>query len=694
MLTDHSSNVCALDGAALFENACCDSRLLKNAESAGVLEFTELWNAFWHNVGKSFRADAKYLRKYIVRSLRLTKTGLHDLFASTYGYNYNQNKDFVENFFRELENYMLGDRQDIASLVDNFFESLLYRVLRVMLLVKTEQDLSAANCIASKLKPLKPFEQAPEVIRAMSVRAFPPARILRNGLRFANSILQSLSTKFTMNHSCTNEWIKLRYCNLCSAIIQPVICRHDCFNRLSACLLPWTSFDKYWILFIDQLILIAERLKDSRSFPQVIRPLQIHISDGIMNLQTVLFRLEQSEEWFHDCLGEKLKNSSSSLFRHKSEQPGQLQRKQRFVIPSNDQDISLQRHKQSYIYSNHNELKLWADNIRKKYYRIRKPFSNMVNYFCSDEFLRNSVKSRNGVCWTGEKLIPRSHPPSKSFVNEGNIHIDPVIIRAIKNLQQMTKIIQLVVENNSDPNYMSIGGIDSTTDNNKDSEIVRDHWFDHLTTTPSSTNLLNPSLPHEYENISTNNDHRYLSYTQSSRASQDLNSEYEEYSGISPAYHMTLNPSTPQQSRAPGLSDDEDFATFHQAPFMTNSNQFNKQQLFVNNQRSIFTSSSSSSSTNDIKMFVNTSKLSPQVEEDKQQKRPADTMPYINPPHTIWLPSIFNNISLFTYHREIVWTLHTTKTTTNSSSVSNTDNIPMLNTFLIAYIYLLYIYFR
>ncbi|VDQ08101.1 unnamed protein product [Trichobilharzia regenti] len=197
-------------------------------------------------------SSAKY-SEYIVRSLRLTKTGLHDLFASTYGYNYNQNKDFVENFFRELESYMLGDRQDIASLVDNFFESLLYRVLRVMLLVKTEQDLSTANCIASKLKPLKPFDQAPEVIRAMSVRAFPPARILRNGLRIANSILQSLSTKVKMNHSCTNEWIKLRYCNLCSAIIQPVICRHDCFNRLSACLLPWTSFDKHWILFIGML---------------------------------------------------------------------------------------------------------------------------------------------------------------------------------------------------------------------------------------------------------------------------------------------------------------------------------------------------------------------------------------------------------------------------------------------------------
>lgn len=47
-------------------------------------------------------------------------------------------------------------------------------------------------------------------------------------------------------------------------------------------------------VFLDQVVRVAERLKDSKIFPQVIRPLQIHISDAIMNLQTILFRLDQS----------------------------------------------------------------------------------------------------------------------------------------------------------------------------------------------------------------------------------------------------------------------------------------------------------------------------------------------------------------------------------------------------------------
>ncbi|VDP04884.1 unnamed protein product, partial [Schistosoma mattheei] len=57
----------------------------------------------------------------------------------------------------------------------------------------------------------------------------------------------------TVNDSCINEWIKLRYCNLCSGVIQPLICRHSCFSRLSTCFLLWTAFDKYWLSFIGRL---------------------------------------------------------------------------------------------------------------------------------------------------------------------------------------------------------------------------------------------------------------------------------------------------------------------------------------------------------------------------------------------------------------------------------------------------------
>ncbi|KAK4469033.1 hypothetical protein MN116_007498 [Schistosoma mekongi] len=183
---------------------------------------------------------------------------------------------------------MLGNRQNIALLVDDFFDGLLIRVLRVMLFAKTKQDLTVADCIASKLKPLRPFDHAPEMIRSMAIRAFPPARILRNGLLLGN----------------------------------------------------------YVVKFLSKLVRVIERLKDSKSFPQVIRPLQIHISDAVMNLQTTLFRMEQSDELFSNCLPEKPDKYRSFLSKTDVKQ-----RQQRSVYVG--QDALFHGSKQSYLYENH-----------------------------------------------------------------------------------------------------------------------------------------------------------------------------------------------------------------------------------------------------------------------------------------------------------------------------------------------------
>ncbi|TNN06429.1 Glypican-4 isoform 2 [Schistosoma japonicum] len=456
------------------------------------------WRIFWLNISQNLAEDSQYLQNYLLKSLKWTLKSLHELFVNSYGYNYYQNKDFIEKFLHELESYMLGNRQNIALLVDDFFDGLLIRVLRVMLFAKSQRDLTVADCIASKLKPLKPFDQAPEMIRSIAIRAFPPARILRNGLLLGNHVVQFLS-KATMNYSCINEWIKLRYCNLCSALIQPLICRHSCFDRLSACLIFWTAFDKYWLSFIDQLVRVTERLKDSKSFPQVIRPLQIHISDAVMNLQTTLFRMEQSDELFSNCLPEKSDKYQSFLFKTDVKQ---RQRRSVYV----DQDALFHGSKQSYFYENHDILKSWADNIHNKYLQFRKPFSAIIKYFCSEDLLRDSGGNKNYFCWTGDKLIQRSNVTLRSANNQLIISSNPIAIHIIKDLQHITEMIQSVVENNTDPNYMPIevqinytnnNSIDrqlsSNLSTNSDSKLITPSYFESKVSVISQSQVYPPS---------------------------------------------------------------------------------------------------------------------------------------------------------------------------------------------------------
>ncbi|CAH8523191.1 unnamed protein product [Schistosoma bovis] len=443
-------NLCRKNGGSEF-NDCCNEEALKNIVSIGASEFTKHWRIFWLNISQNLREDARYLQGYMLGSLKLTLKSFHDLFVNSYGYNYDQNKDFVEAFFHELESYMLGNRQNIASLVDDFFDGLLIRALHVMLFVKTEPDSIVANCVASKLRPLKPFDQAPEIIRFMATRAFPPPRILRNSLLLGDHVVQFLS-KITVNDSCINEWIKLRYCNLCSGVIQPLICRHSCFSRLSTCFLLWTAFDKYWLSFIDQVVRVAERLKDSKIFPQVIRPLQIHISDAIMNLQTILFRLDQSDEFFSDCLLENSKEHQSFPSRTDFRQ----RRHQEFVFV--DHDTLVQDYKHPYIYGNYDILKSWADSIRNKYLSIRKPFSTIIKYLCSEDLLRDSKENSDHLCWTGDRLTHTSNITVNLIENESFLKINPMAVRVIKDLQHITEIMQSVIQNNSDPHYVPIKG--------------------------------------------------------------------------------------------------------------------------------------------------------------------------------------------------------------------------------------------
>ncbi|CAH8489696.1 unnamed protein product [Schistosoma turkestanicum] len=415
---------------------------------------------------------------YLLRSLKLTLEGFHDLFVNSYGYNYDQNKDFVEKFFHELESYMLGNRQNIASLVNEFFDNLLIRALHVMLFVKTEADRVVAKCVASKLKPLKPFDQAPEIIRSMASRAFPPFRILRNSFLLGNHVVQSL-IKTTVNHSCINEWTKLRYCNLCSGVIQPVICQHSCFSRLSTCFILWTAFDNYWLSFIDQVARVAERLKDSKSFPQVIRPLQIHISDAIMNLQTIFFRLEQSDELFSDCLPDRSKDVQSFYSRLNIRQ----RRHQPFLFIDHHNAIS-ETDKHFYLYGNYDLLKSWVDSIRNKYLSLRQPFSAIIEYFCSKELLRNSMENSDHLCWTGDKLTLSSNVTLKVIENKSSIKMNPIVAHVTKNLQQITELLQSVIENNADPNFMPI--IEENRINSSDNITILRPLPNHSITSPAS----------------------------------------------------------------------------------------------------------------------------------------------------------------------------------------------------------------
>ncbi|CAH8505427.1 unnamed protein product [Heterobilharzia americana] len=208
----------------------------------------------------------------------------------------------------------------------------------------------------------------------------------------------------------------------------------------------------------------------------------------------------------------------------------------------------------------------------------------------------------------------------------------------------------------------------------------------HMLTKLSDSELLYPRRISLKNNSSTDN--AFLPYMQSNRSSnrftlhstllhenhpsQDVNIDGYDNSGTSP---KLIN----HQSRVPWFSDDEDVSTLNEHSLMTTSNHL-RSKVSLDIQTKVFTSSS----TDQNIISSNLTKVSSQFDENRfstsyllsKQWIETDTVPYINPPQSLWFPSA--------KHRKIIW-IHDT----------NCGIILTWNVFTLNYcIYLICVYFK
>ncbi|TGZ60377.1 hypothetical protein CRM22_008569 [Opisthorchis felineus] len=370
---------------------------------------------------------------------------LHTNFKRSYGYNYELNQDFFFQFFDGLVKYMLGQKQNLSLMIDMFFRELLVRIVRVMLLAKSESDLRTADCIAEGLEKQNPFDQTPEIIKALMTRAFPPARIAANALLLGNEMIGSIMNHTSLRVACVRHWLGLRYCSLCSAIVHAYICPHSCRMAFDSCLSSIQPLALKWASFIDRLLPVLGALQGPTSFPQVNRPIQMHITDAIMNLQRVFSRLDQmllANCSYHGiALSTRLRRST--LFRYPTSQ----------APPRTDFGRPLYQIE---------ALGNWSRKAVEKYSKFRNLFADLPTRFCTDDFLRTRQLFRASTqpCWNGEHLIDGSafrlgtepeQLPSISSAGQ-----DTSTGTLYHELQLMTEKLDAITRYHADPDYLPV----------------------------------------------------------------------------------------------------------------------------------------------------------------------------------------------------------------------------------------------
>ncbi|KAK0139166.1 Glypican-6 [Merluccius polli] len=85
--------------------------------------------------------------------------------------------------------------------------------------------------------------------------------------------------------ACRRALTKMLFCPYCSGLPGLRPCRNYCLNVMRGCLANQADLDTEWTLFLDAMLLVADRLVGPENIEQVLQPIDIKISDAIMTMQ-------------------------------------------------------------------------------------------------------------------------------------------------------------------------------------------------------------------------------------------------------------------------------------------------------------------------------------------------------------------------------------------------------------------------
>lgn len=93
-----------------------------------------------------------------------------------------------------------------------------------------------------------------------------------------------LSLQVRLNADCTSALTKMQHCGSCKGYTEKP-CTNYCINVIKGCLHYHNELDTEWENYALAMEKVAERLLGSFNIVMVVEPINIKISEAIMNFQ-------------------------------------------------------------------------------------------------------------------------------------------------------------------------------------------------------------------------------------------------------------------------------------------------------------------------------------------------------------------------------------------------------------------------
>nr|ANS60428.1 GPC1-6 [Platynereis dumerilii] len=241
------------------------------------------------------------------------KKDLHEMFVRTYGLLYQQNSYVFTELFEDLRDYYKGKDINLLDALDNFF-SVLFQKMFELLNAQYTFDQTYLQCVTEHMDDLQPFGDVPQKLSIQVKRAFIAARTFVQGLAIGRDVILEAS-KVQPTKECEKALLKLLYCPYCRGMANVQPCDNYCLNVMKGCLAYHSELNQDWNNYINEMLKLAERLEGPFNIESVVDPINVKISDAIMNYQENSETV--SEKVFAGCgqprLGRKKRDASRNF---------------------------------------------------------------------------------------------------------------------------------------------------------------------------------------------------------------------------------------------------------------------------------------------------------------------------------------------------------------------------------------------
>ncbi|XP_032993227.1 glypican-4 [Lacerta agilis] len=361
---------------------CCSQEMEEKYSQQSKQDFRNAVVELSNNLQATFSSRFKKFDEFFRELLENAEKSLNDMFVRTYGLLYMQNSEMFKDLFVELKRYYTGGSVNLEEMLNDFWARLLERMFR---LVNPQYHFSDEylECVSKYTEQLKPFGDVPRKLKLQVTRAFVAARTFAQGLAVARDVVGKVSV-VNPTPQAVQALLKMMYCPYCEGLVAVKPCYNYCFNVMRGCLANQGELDTEWNNFIDSMLMVAERLEGPFNIESVMDPIDVKISDAIMNMQEN--SMQVSQKVFQGCGQPKtLAQSRTSRSISESSFSARFRPYNPEERPTTAAGTSLDR---------------LVTDVKEKLKQAKKFWSSLPSNICSNEKMAaDSINEEE--CWNG-----------------------------------------------------------------------------------------------------------------------------------------------------------------------------------------------------------------------------------------------------------------------------------------------------